>query len=143
MTKQLVEMVPKLSLLNLSGSANFDDKALEESAAGFSNLKDLDISNCPQITDVGLQKLIKSSKKLESLDVSGCSVLNYTTVLYIRKHCHNLQKLRAINTRLTETGFDLVLRYTSNKKLKKFSIIANPTEDMEVVVGIFRVSVPR
>lgn len=142
MAKQLVELVPNLSHLCLPGCNNFDDKALKAIAKGFPDLTALDISYCPQITDGGLKVLIESNKKLRSLDVSGCPVLSYSTALSVKKNCQNLQKLRAINTKLTGSGFDLFLKCPLNKKLRSFSIIANPTENMEVVVGIFRVSVP-
>ena len=74
--------------------------------------------------------------------MSGCPVLSYLTAVSVTKNCHKLRKIRAINTGLTDSGFNVFLRRPPNKELKSFSIIANPTEDMEVVVGIFRVSIP-
>eukprot|EP00118_Oscarella_pearsei_P012154 m.86967 g.86967 ORF g.86967 m.86967 type:complete len:805 (+) comp36521_c0_seq1:152-2566(+) len=90
---ELLGNLPSLISLDLTG-CNIGDQALAALGQNSLNLKDLNISECVQITDMGLQKFCTNCQNLESLDISNCYNLTDGAIQTVAFCCRMLRILR-------------------------------------------------
>ncbi|XP_058463308.1 F-box and leucine-rich repeat protein 13-like isoform X2 [Malaya genurostris] len=87
-----IERLFKLRVLNLSGCYKITDLALQK-AIKFSELKELHLARCSQITEAGIESLAKNNKSVEFLDLSECSLVNDKCIDLITT---NLKRLKTL-----------------------------------------------
>ena len=71
---KLLEMnfaVPKLEVLNLSGSAT-DDDALYAISMSCCGLLQLNLENCYDVTEKGVRQVVEKCTKLREINLGGC-----------------------------------------------------------------------
>jgi len=94
--RDLVNGMPNLESLNLSGCYNLTDVSLEGVfVRDLPNLKELNLSLCKDISDYSMQRIATSCKNLEVLDLAGCSKLTNASLMSIS----HLKYLRKLNLR--------------------------------------------
>jgi Leucine Rich repeat len=70
----VIQTLPvSLEKLCLAGCKKITDAAMEQIANRLTNLRDLDVSYCPQITNKGVEKLL-TARELRSLKLSGTGI---------------------------------------------------------------------
>ncbi len=95
--RELVNGVPNLESLNLSGCYNLTDSALDTGInRDLPNLKTLNLSLCKDVTDNSLGRIATHCKNLESLDLGGCTKITNTGLLLIS---WGLKQIRRLNLR--------------------------------------------
>ncbi|XP_058836353.1 F-box/LRR-repeat protein fbxl-1-like isoform X2 [Topomyia yanbarensis] len=87
-----IERLFKLRVLNLTGCYKITDLALQK-AIKFSELKELHLARCSQITEAGIETLVQYNKSLEFLDLSECPLINDRCIDLITT---NLQRLKTL-----------------------------------------------
>lgn len=93
----IVDGVPTVESLNLSGCYNLTDAVLDNALSQeLPSLTMLNLSLCKQITDSTLGRIASYLKNLEWLDIGGCSNVSSNGVLLIA--C-GLKKLKVLNLR--------------------------------------------
>lgn len=95
--RDVVQGVPNLDSLNLSGCYNITDIGLSHAfVAALPTLTELDLSLCKQVTDAGLGRIAQFLKNLESLDLGGCCNITNTGLLLV---AWGLKKLKRLDLR--------------------------------------------
>lgn len=95
--RDVVQGLPNLERLNLSGCYNLTDKWLEGAfVRQVPTLVELDLGMCKQITDSSLDKISKFLPCLEILDLGGCSGITNTSLQMI---ADGLKRLKKLNVR--------------------------------------------
>lgn len=109
--KEVVNGMPRLEVLNLSGCYNLSETILEYALnKELPCLKSLDLSLCRDITDSSLGKIATHCKNLEELNLAGCIRVSNSGVLLIS---WGLKKLKKLNLRsckrISDFGIESVL----------------------------------
>lgn len=95
--RDVVQGIPNLVSLNLSGCYNVTDIALSHAfVTDISSLTKLDLSLCKQVTDSSLGRIAQCLKNLEVLELGGCCNVTNTGLLLI---AWGLKSLRWLNLR--------------------------------------------
>ena len=95
--RELVNGIPNLEVLNLSGCYNLTDSALEIAFnRELPSLKELNLSLCKDVSDNSLGRIATNCKNLCSLDLGGCVKVTNTGLLLIS---WGLKKLSFLNLR--------------------------------------------
>lgn len=95
--RELVNGIPNLEVLNLSGCYNLTDSAVEIAFNHeLPSLKELNLSLCKDVSDNSLMRIATNCKNLCSLDLGGCVKVTNTGLLVIS---WGLKKLRFLNLR--------------------------------------------
>jgi F-box/leucine-rich repeat protein 14 len=95
--KDVVTGITNLEQLNLSGCYNVTDTGLAHAfSLDLPHLKVLDLSLCKQVTDSSLGRIAQHLKNLEVLELGGCSNITNTGLLLI---AWGLKKLKRLNLR--------------------------------------------
>ena len=94
--RELVNGLPNLESLNLSGCYNLSDFALESAfSKEVPSLKVLNLSLCKDVTDSSLRRITNNCKNVEVLDLAGCSRITNLSLFYISM----LRKVQKLNLR--------------------------------------------
>lgn len=95
--RELVNGIPNLESLNLSGCYNLSDSALDTAFnKDLASLKSLNLSLCKDVTDSSLGRIATHCKNLEVLELGGCTKITNTGLLLIS---WGLKKIRSLNLR--------------------------------------------
>ena len=95
--RELVNGIPNLESLDLSGCYNLSDSALDSAFnRDIASLKTLNLSLCKEITDSSLGRIAQYCKNLEELQLGGCTKITNTGLLLIS---WGLKKIRRLNLR--------------------------------------------
>jgi len=95
--RELINGVPNLESLNLSGCYNLSDSALDTAFnKDIVSLKVLNLSLCKDVTDSSLGRIATHCKNLEMLDLGGCTKITNTGLLLIS---WGLKKITSLNLR--------------------------------------------
>jgi len=95
--RELVNGIPNLESLNLSGCYNLSDSALDTALnRDLPNMKILNLSLCKDMTDNSLGRIATHCKNLESLDLGGCTKITNTGLLLIS---WGLKRIKRLNLR--------------------------------------------
>jgi len=105
--KELVNGMPNLESLNLSGCYNLTDSSLEGVfIRDLSSLKELNLSLCKDVSDQSMQRISTSCKNLEVLDLAGCTKITNASLMSI-SHLKNLRKLNLRSCRqISDRGIE-------------------------------------
>ena len=94
--RDLVNGMPSLESLNLSGCYNLSDFALESAfIREVPALKVLNLSLCKDVTDSSLRRITTNCKNIEVLDLAGCSKITNQSLFFISL----LKKVKKLNLR--------------------------------------------
>jgi F-box/leucine-rich repeat protein 14 len=94
--RELVNGLPNLESLNLSGCYNLSDFALESAfSKEVPSLKVLNLSLCKDVTDSSLRRITINCRNVEVLDLAGCSKITNHSLFYISM----LKKVKKLNLR--------------------------------------------
>ncbi|XP_014257263.1 F-box/LRR-repeat protein 14 [Cimex lectularius] len=93
--RDVVQGIPNLESLNLSGCYNLTDIALAHAFVVDlpPDLTKLDLSLCKQVTDISLGRIAEYLKNLEVLELGGCGNVTDTGLLLIAWGLKNLKRL--------------------------------------------------
>ncbi|KAF6217232.1 hypothetical protein GE061_001586 [Apolygus lucorum] len=92
--RDVVQGIPNLESLNLSGCFNVTDIALANAfLTDLPYLTKLDLSLCKQVTDNSLGKIAQYLKNLEVLELGGCCNITNTGLLLVAWGLKNLKRL--------------------------------------------------
>ncbi|XP_014292415.1 F-box/LRR-repeat protein 14 [Halyomorpha halys] len=92
--RDVVQGIPNLESLNLSGCFNVNDIALDHAFfTEMRTLTKLDLSLCKQVTDSSLGRIAEHLKNLEVLMLGGCCNITNTGLLLIAWGLKNLKRL--------------------------------------------------
>lgn len=95
--RELINGIPQLESLNLSGCYNLSDSALDTAFnRDIPSLKVLNLSLCKDVTDNSLGRIATHCKNLESLELGGCTKITNTGLLLIS---WGLKRIRSLNLR--------------------------------------------
>merc|ERR1712223_1865315 len=95
--RELVNGIPTLETLNLSGCYNLSDSALDTAFnRDLACLKVLNLSLCKEVTDSSLGRIATHCKNLEILELGGCTKITNTGLLLIS---WGLKKIKSLNLR--------------------------------------------
>ncbi|KAL1129502.1 hypothetical protein AAG570_012447 [Ranatra chinensis] len=95
--RDVVQGVPNLESLNLSGCYNVTDIALAHAFVDeVPSLTELDLSLCKQVTDTSLGRIAQYLKNLEVLELGGCCNVTNTGLLLV---AWGLKRLKRLNLR--------------------------------------------
>jgi len=95
--RELVNGIPNLESLNLSGCYNLSDSALDTAFnRDLPALRQLNLSLCKDVTDNSLGRIATHCKNLQSLELGGCTKITNTGLLLIS---WGLKKIRSLNLR--------------------------------------------
>ena len=95
--RELVNGIPELESLNLSGCYNLSDSALDGAFnKDVPHLKRLDLSLCKEVSDNSLGRIAAHCKNLNDLNLGGCAKVTNTGLLLIS---WGLKKLKRLNLR--------------------------------------------
>jgi F-box/leucine-rich repeat protein 2/20 len=76
--------------------------ALAEIGEGCSQLKDIALSHCPEVTDVGLGHLVRGCLPLQSCQMVYCRRVSSTGIATIVSGCPKLKKLLVEEWKVSE-----------------------------------------
>ncbi|XP_065008443.1 uncharacterized protein LOC135638864 [Musa acuminata AAA Group] len=105
MLRRMTDRFPGLLELDLSQSASrsfypgVTDSDLAVIAAGFRNLRVLDLQNCKGVTDVGMISLGNDLPSLQSLDVSQCRKITDKGLVAVALGCSSLKRLHVAGSK--------------------------------------------
>lgn len=92
--RDVVQGIPNLESLNLSGCYNVTDSAIASAfITELPYLTKLDLSLCKQVTDASLGRISQYLKNLEVLELGGCCNITNTGLLLIAWGLKNLKSL--------------------------------------------------
>ncbi|KAJ9582696.1 hypothetical protein L9F63_022963, partial [Diploptera punctata] len=92
--RDVVQGIPNLESLNLSGCYNVTDIGLSHAfVADVPSLTQLNLSLCKQVTDTSLGRIAQYLKNLEVLELGGCCNVTNTGLLLIAWGLKNLRRL--------------------------------------------------
>ncbi len=95
--RELVNGLPGLESLNLSGCYNLTDTALDGAfCRDAPALKTLNLSLCKDVSDNSLGRIATHCKNLEVLDLAGCTKVTNTGLFFVSV---GLRKIRRLNLR--------------------------------------------
>jgi len=95
--RELVNGIPNLESLNLSGCYNLSDAALDTAFnRDLPSLKHLNLSLCKDVTDNSLGRIATHCKNLYTLELGGCTKITNTGLLLIS---WGLKKIKSLNLR--------------------------------------------
>ena len=95
--RELVNGIPNLESLNLSGCYNLSDSALDTALnRDLPSLRHLNLSLCKDVTDNSLGRIATHCKNLECLDLGGCTKVTNTGLLLVS---WGLKRIRRLNLR--------------------------------------------
>ena len=95
--RELVNGVPNLESLNLSGCYNLSNGALDTAFnRDLPNLRHLNLSLCKEVTDNSLGRIVTHCKNLQSLELGGCTKITNTGLLLIS---WGLKRIKSLNLR--------------------------------------------
>ena len=95
--RELMNGIPNLESLNLSGCYNLSDSALDGAFnKDLPHLKTLNLSLCKEVSDNSLGRIATHCKNLESLNLGGCSKITNTGLLLVS---WGLKHIRTLNLR--------------------------------------------
>lgn len=79
-------VVPKLEVLNLSGSST-DDDALYAISMSCCGLLQLDLENCYDVTEKGVRQVVEKCVKLREINLGGCQNVagNFVSVVALSR----------------------------------------------------------
>lgn len=105
--KDLVNGIPNLESLSLSGCYNLTDTSLEGVfVRDLPLLKELNLSLCKDVSDQSMQRISTSCKNLEVLDLAGCSKITNASLMSI-SHLKHLRKLNLRSCRqISDRGIE-------------------------------------
>eukprot|EP00096_Caligus_rogercresseyi_P013859 TRINITY_DN6457_c0_g1_i1.p1 TRINITY_DN6457_c0_g1~~TRINITY_DN6457_c0_g1_i1.p1 ORF type:complete len:539 (-),score=131.84 TRINITY_DN6457_c0_g1_i1:255-1721(-) len=103
--RELVNGVPNLESLNLSGCYNLSDSALDGAFnKDLPHLKTLNLSLCKEVNDNSLGRIATHCKNLEDLDLGGCTKITNTGLLLVS---WGLKKMQRLNLRSCRSVSDI------------------------------------
>lgn len=82
-----------LLLLSIRGDAHLSDECLDYCLSNCSQLKQVNITECPRLTDLSLLKLSDCCTQLKALDVRDCFSISDEGVLAVLRLCRFLSDL--------------------------------------------------
>ncbi|XP_040579571.1 F-box/LRR-repeat protein 14 [Lepeophtheirus salmonis] len=92
--RELVNGIPNLESLNLSGCYNLSDSALDGAFnKDLPNIKRLNLSLCKEVNDNSLGRIATHCKNLEELDLGGCTKITNTGLLLVSWGLKNIKRL--------------------------------------------------
>lgn len=92
--RELVNGIPNLESLNLSGCYNLSDSALDTAFnRDIPSLKILNLSLCKEVTDNSLGRIATHCKNLQDLQLGGCTKITNTGLLLISWGLKNIKSL--------------------------------------------------
>ncbi len=95
--RELLNGIPNLEALNLSGCYNLTDSALDSAfCREMPSLKVLNLSLCKDVSDNSIGKIASRCRNLQSLDLAGCSRVSNNGLFYISL---NMKKIQHLNLR--------------------------------------------
>ena len=95
--RELVNGIPNLESLNLSGCYNLSDSALDTAFnRDLPSLQRLNLSLCKDVTDNSLGRIATHCKNLETLELGGCTKISNTGLLLIS---WGLKRIKSLNLR--------------------------------------------
>ncbi|XP_052872404.1 dynein regulatory complex subunit 6-like isoform X2 [Anopheles cruzii] len=111
-----IDRLKKLRVLKVSGCYKITDFALRY-AFRFTELKELSLSRCHQISEAGIERLVASCPALEYLDLGECPNINDYCVKLIAIALKRIGTLKLANCPLlTETCLDYLAKYCTTLK---------------------------
>jgi len=95
--RELVNGIPNLESLNMSGCYNLSDAALDTAFnRDLPSLKHLNLSLCKDVTDNSLGRIATHCKNLHTLELGGCTKITNTGLLLIS---WGLKRIKSLNLR--------------------------------------------
>lgn len=92
--RELVNGVPTLESLNLSGCCNVSDLALDNAFyKAVPALKRLNLSLCKEVSDNSLGRIATHCKNIEELDLGGCTKITNMGLLFVSIGLGKIKKL--------------------------------------------------
>uniref|UniRef100_A0A182JPX9 F-box domain-containing protein n=1 Tax=Anopheles christyi TaxID=43041 RepID=A0A182JPX9_9DIPT len=111
-----IDRLKKLRVLKVSGCYRMTDFALRYGFR-FTELKELSLSRCHQISEAGVERLVSACPALEFLDLSECPNINDNCVKMIAVQLKRISTLKLANCPLlTENCIDCLVTYCKNLK---------------------------
>ncbi|XP_050095220.1 uncharacterized protein LOC126577571 [Anopheles aquasalis] len=111
-----IDRLKKLRILKVSGCYRMTDFALRYGFR-FTELKELSLSRCHQISEMGIERLVATCPALEFLDLSECPNINDYCVKLIATSLKRISTLKLANCPLlTETCLEYLAKYCHNLK---------------------------
>jgi len=106
--RELVNGLPNMESLNLSGCYNLTDAALDAAfCREVPSLKQLNLSLCKDVSESSLAKIAHHCKALESLDLSGCTRVNNGALFFIS----HMRRMRQLSLRSCREVGDVGLQH--------------------------------
>ncbi|XP_058459432.1 uncharacterized protein LOC131435494 isoform X2 [Malaya genurostris] len=111
-----IDRLKRLRTLTVSGCYKITDFTLRY-AFRFMELKELNISRCPQISKQGIEKLVTNCPALEYLDLSECPNINDSCIELVSMYLKRLSTLKLTNCALiTEDSLKFLSHHCQNLK---------------------------
>uniref|UniRef100_A0AAG5DU54 F-box domain-containing protein n=1 Tax=Anopheles atroparvus TaxID=41427 RepID=A0AAG5DU54_ANOAO len=111
-----IDRLKKLRVLKVSGCYRMTDFALRYGFK-FTELKELSLSRCHQISEAGIERLVATCPALEYLDLSECPNINDNCVKMIAVQLKRISTLKLANCPLlTETCLAFLTTFCKNLK---------------------------
>ena len=105
------------------------------------SLRNLDISNCSNLTDVAVMAVSEHCPKLTSLDVSMCKKLTDAAVVAVSEHCPGLTSLNVCGCKnLTDAAVVAVSKKCPN--LTSLNVEYCPNLTLPVALSLIHISEP-
>ena len=83
----------ELQELDLGMCSNITDASVLEVARRCSNLQCLEVYNCENITDASLMEVARQCSKIHTLNLDSCSNITDASMLEVARRCSNLSQL--------------------------------------------------
>lgn len=100
---ELIQALPRLSKLDLSGNIYLTDIVLADISSKLPSLDYLNVS-ATKITDKGLRLVCENLVNLSSLSMAGCLGITNDSLSWIAKHCRSLKELNIGRCSITDQG---------------------------------------
>ncbi|OAY79870.1 F-box/LRR-repeat protein 2 [Ananas comosus] len=100
---------PNLRVLNLQNCKGISDMGLIALAGGLLSLQSLDVSNCRKLTNKGLTSISSGCRNLRSLHVAGCKSVTDNLLHSLSKNCLHLEELGLAGcSNITDSGLSVL-----------------------------------